>query len=56
MVWSGELDSLKRFKDDVKGSEGYYECGFSLQELQRNPGRRRLEIYEIVSRAYAVTR
>ena len=35
----GELESLKRFKDDVKEVKQGYECGLQ-SELQRHPGRR----------------
>jgi translation initiation factor IF-2 len=31
VVWTGELDSLKRFKDDVKEVKGGFECGLSLK-------------------------
>ena len=47
VVWDGELDSLKRFKDDVKEVRANFECGLSLKgnnDLQEGD---RLEIYEI---------
>jgi translation initiation factor IF-2 len=32
-VYSGELGSLKRFKDDVKEVSSGYECGLSIQNF-----------------------
>ena len=46
--WSGELDSLKRFKDDVKEVKEGYECGLSLKNYTEIQEGDRLEIYEIV--------
>jgi translation initiation factor IF-2 len=48
VVWSGELDSLKRFKDDVKEVKENYECGLSLKNYNEIQEGDRLEIYEIV--------
>jgi len=33
VIWSGELDSLKRFKDDAKEVAQGFECGMSLQNF-----------------------
>jgi len=30
VIWDGEIDSLKRFKDDVKEVQTGYECGISI--------------------------
>jgi len=30
VIWDGEIDSLKRFKDDVKEVQSGYECGISI--------------------------
>jgi len=30
-IYEGELDSLKRFKDDVKEVDAGYECGLNLK-------------------------
>ena len=30
VIWDGEVDSLKRFKDDVKEVKSGYECGISI--------------------------
>ncbi len=48
VVWSGELDSLKRFKDDVKEVKENYECGLSLKGYNEIEEGDRLEAYEIV--------
>jgi len=48
VVWSGELDSLKRFKDDVKEVKEGYECGLSLKNYNEIQEGDKLEIYEIV--------
>ena len=48
VAWSGELDSLKRFKDDVKEVKENYECGLSLKNYNEIQEGDRLEIYEIV--------
>ena len=48
VTWSGELDSLKRFKDDVKEVKEGYECGLSLKNYNDIQEGDRLEIYEIV--------
>ncbi len=48
VVWSGELDSLKRFKDDVREVKEGFECGLSLKNYNDIQEFDRLEIYEIV--------
>jgi translation initiation factor IF-2 len=48
VAWSGELDSLKRFKDDVKEVKEGYECGLSLKNYNEIEEGDKLEIYEIV--------
>lgn len=48
VVWTGELDSLKRFKDDVKEVKAGFECGLSLKNYNEIAEGDRLEIYEIV--------
>jgi len=32
VIWTGKLDSLKRFKDDVKEVTTGYECGIGLEK------------------------
>ena len=31
VIWEGTLNSLKRFKDDVKEVQAGYECGLGLE-------------------------
>ena len=45
--WDGELDSLKRFKDDVKEVKANFECGLSLRNFNDIEEGDQLEIYEI---------
>lgn len=47
VAWDGELDSLKRFKDDVKEVRANFECGLSLKGNNDLKEGDRLEIYEI---------
>lgn len=48
VVWQGELDSLKRFKDDVREVKEGFECGLSLKNYNDIQELDRLEVYEIV--------
>jgi translation initiation factor IF-2 len=36
VVYTGELDSLKRMKDDVREVKEGFECGIKLKNLQRH--------------------
>ncbi|MBL8467006.1 translation initiation factor IF-2 [Methyloversatilis discipulorum] len=47
VVWTGELDSLKRFKDDVKEVKEGYECGLSLRGYNEIEEGDQLEVFEI---------
>ena len=47
VVWTGELDSLKRFKDDVKEVKGGFECGLSLKNYNDIHEGDQLEIFEV---------
>ena len=47
VVWTGELDSLKRFKDDVKEVKGGFECGLSLKNHNDILEGDQLEIFEV---------
>jgi translation initiation factor IF-2 len=33
VIFTGELDSLKRFKDDVKEVKSGFECGLSVKNF-----------------------
>ncbi len=48
IIHTGELDSLKRFKDDVKEVKNNFECGLSLKNFNDIEVGDILEIYEIV--------
>ena len=48
-TWSGELESLKRFKDDVKEVKFGYEWAVMASQTQRHPGRRPARGFEIGS-------
>ncbi len=47
VLWDGELDSLKRFKDDVKEVRSNFECGLSLRGNNDIQEGDQLEVYEI---------
>lgn len=49
VVHTGELDSLKRFKDDVKEVKNGFECGLSLKNFDDLVEGDQLEIFEIQS-------
>lgn len=48
IIHTGELDSLKRFKDDVKEVKNNFECGLSLKNFNDIEVGDLLEIYEVV--------
>jgi translation initiation factor IF-2 len=48
VVHDGELDSLKRFKDDVREVKAGFECGLSVKNFNDVQKGDQLEAYEIV--------
>jgi translation initiation factor IF-2 len=48
VIHDGELDSLKRFKDDVREVKGGFECGLSVKNCNDLEKGDQLEVYEIV--------
>ena len=48
VVHSGELDSLKRFKDDVREVKAGFECGLSVKNFDDLKVSDQLEVYEVV--------
>jgi translation initiation factor IF-2 len=48
VVHTGELDSLKRFKDDVKEVKSGFECGLSLKNFNDLQEGDQLEAFEMV--------
>jgi len=47
VIHTGELDSLKRFKDDVKEVKNGFECGLSLRNFNDLNEGDQLEVFEI---------
>ena len=48
VIHQGELDSLKRFKDDVKEVKANFECGLSLKNFNDIQVGDQLEVFEVV--------
>ena len=48
VIHDGELDSLKRFKDDVREVKAGFECGLSIKNFNDIEQKDQLEVYEIV--------
>jgi translation initiation factor IF-2 len=47
VIWTGELDSLKRFKDDAKEVKAGFECGLSLKNFNEIQEGDQLEVFEV---------
>ncbi|MDR2508035.1 MAG: translation initiation factor IF-2 [Candidatus Accumulibacter sp.] len=47
VIWNGEIESLKRFKDDVKEVRVGFECGLSLKNYSDYKEGDQLEIYDM---------
>jgi len=47
VIWTGELDSLKRFKDDVREVKEGFECGLSLKGYDDIKVGDQLEVFEV---------
>jgi translation initiation factor IF-2 len=47
VIWTGELDSLKRFKDDVREVKAGFECGLSLKNFNDIKEGDQLEVFEV---------
>jgi translation initiation factor IF-2 len=48
VIHEGELDSLKRFKDDVREVKAGFECGLSLKGFNDVQVGDQLEVFEVV--------
>jgi len=48
VIYDGELDSLKRFKEDAKEVKANYECGLSIQNFNDIDVGDQIEVYETV--------
>ncbi|WP_300454451.1 translation initiation factor IF-2 [Accumulibacter sp.] len=47
VVWDGEIESLKRFKDDAKEVRAGFECGLSLRNFNAYEEGDQLEVYDV---------
>jgi translation initiation factor IF-2 len=47
VTWTGEIDSLKRFKDDVKEVKSGFECGLTLKNYNDIQEGDQLEVFEV---------
>jgi translation initiation factor IF-2 len=54
VIHTGELDSLKRFKEDVKEVKAGFECGLSLKNYNDLQVGDRLEVFEVVEVARTI--
>ena len=48
VIHTGELDSLKRFKDDAREVKAGFECGLSIRNYDNIKVGDQLEAYEVV--------
>jgi translation initiation factor IF-2 len=48
VVHTGELDSLKRFKEDVREVKQGFECGLSLRNYNDVQVGDQIEVFEVV--------
>ena len=48
VIYEGELESLRRFKDDVPEVKNGYECGIAVKNYNDVRPGDQIEVYEIV--------
>ena len=48
VIFEGELDSLKRFKDDIKEVKANIECGLALKNFNAIEVGDKVQVYELV--------
>ena len=48
VIYDGELDSLKRFKDDTKEVKSNFECGLSIKNFNDIKVGDQIEAYELL--------
>jgi translation initiation factor IF-2 len=48
VIHTGEIDSLKRFKDDVREVKAGFECGMSLKSFSDLKEGDQFEVFEVV--------
>ena len=47
VIWTGRIDSLKRFKDDAKEVKAGFECGITLHNYSDIQEGDQLEVFEV---------
>jgi translation initiation factor IF-2 len=47
VTWTGEIETLKRFKDDVKEVKAGFECGLTLKNFNDIKAGDQLEVFEV---------
>jgi translation initiation factor IF-2 len=47
VIWNGTIQSLKRFKDDVREVQSGFECGIGLSDFQDLKQGDVIETYEL---------
>ncbi|AGF46962.1 translation initiation factor IF-2 [Candidatus Kinetoplastibacterium desouzaii TCC079E] len=47
VIWTGQIDSLRRFKDDVKEVKSGFDCGVTLKGNPDISSKDQLEVFEI---------
>jgi translation initiation factor IF-2 len=48
VIHTGEIDTLKRFKDDVREVKAGFECGMSLKNFQDLKERDQIEVFDVL--------
>ena len=48
VIHTGDLDSLKRFKEDVREVKAGFECGISLKNFNDLKEGDQLEVFEVM--------
>ncbi len=54
VIWTGEIDSLKRFKDDMKEVKAGFECGLTLKGYNDIQEGDQIEVFEVQEIARAL--
>ena len=54
VIWTGELDSLKRFKDEVKEVKAGFECGMAFENYEDIREGDMIEAFEIEEQARTI--
>jgi translation initiation factor IF-2 len=48
VIHTGDIDTLKRFKDDVREVKSGFECGMSLKSFQDLKEGDQFEVFEVL--------